>query len=585
MKIRAFGLVAALLIFQLGVETPAVAQDAPLVRRANISQPERAREGMVVSQSKLASAVGAQILADGGNAVDAAVATALALAVVLPRAGNLGGGGFIVLAGPDFEEPVALDYREMAPAAATRDMYLDADGNVDRDKAMRSIFSSGVPGTVRGLALALADYGTMSWEEVTRPAYLLAHDGFVASFEFADGLAARRERLAGMPAGRQKFYKSTGDNYVAGDIFVQPVLADTLAQLMRDGPDAFYTGDIARKIADFMQAQGGLITMDDLANYRAVIRKPVTGTYRGFEIVSMPPPSSGGVHIIQMLNILENYPIRDMGFGSADVMHLMAEAMRRAFADRSKHLGDPDYYDVPLEWLTDKAYAAELSAKIDMKRATPSSEVLPGKPPGYESMDTTQLSVMDGRGNAVSLTTTLNFSYGSGIVVPGAGFLLNNEMDDFSSKPGVPNAFGLLGGDANAIEGGKRPLSSMTPTIVLRDGRPYLVTGSPGGSRIITVVLQIIVNVIDHGMNIADAVVAPRMHHQWQPDILQVEPGFSPDTLSLLEARGHKLGRGRVMGAGESILYDGGIFYGAADPRRPFSGAAGVCVEGSVLAC
>ncbi len=560
-----------------------------VIRYDSIHHPVVDTAGMVATQNAIATRVGAGILAEGGNAVDAAVAVGFALAVTLPRAGNLGGGGFMLVYLADENRTVAIDYREMAPAAAGRDMFLDAEGNVDRESSRFGYLSAGVPGTVAGLHHALSRYGTMSWRDVMQPAIRLAEQGYLVSYDMAWSLERSRERLTRYPATAAAYYKADGSAYRPGERFRQPDLAGSLKRIARSGPEAFYRGPIARKIAAEMLANGGLISLEDLAAYRVVEREPVTGEYRGYRIVSMPPPSSGGVHIVQMLNILENFPVADYGFGSVDGIHLLAETMRLAYADRSKHLGDPDYYDVPLGWLTSKDYARELAGRIDMSEATPSAQVRPGVAPVAESPDTTHYSVVDAAGNMVANTYTLNFSYGSGITVPGTGILLNNEMDDFSAKPGVPNAFGLIGGEANAVEPGKRPLSSMTPTLVFRDGRPLLATGSPGGSRIITTVLQQLVNLIDHGMDIADATHAPRVHHQWLPDVLSIEPGFSDDTLALLGARGHKLEPTRyTMGSLQSVLYRDGYFFGASDPRRPDAASMGPTIASCLeeeLAC
>jgi gamma-glutamyltranspeptidase/glutathione hydrolase len=398
----------------------------------------------------------------------------------------------------------------------------------------------------------------------------LARDGFEVTYDLAGLLAARKDRMCRFEAACRYFYKAGGEPYEPGERFTQPDLAETLKAIAEQGPDAFYKGVIAKQIVAEMERGGGLVDAESLAAYEPVVRDAARGTYRGYEVLTMPPPSSGGIHIVQMLNILENFPIAEFGSGSADAVHALTETARLAFADRSKHLGDPDYYDVPAEWLTSKAYARQLAATIDMKRARPSSEVAPGVPPAYESPDTTHFSVIDRDGNVVSNTTTLNFSFGSGIAVSGAGFLLNNEMDDFSAKAGVPNAYGLLGGAANQVESGKRPLSSMTPTIVLDDGKAWFATGSPGGSRIITTVLQMVVNVIDHGMNIAEAEAAPRMHHQWYPDVLQLESGFSPDTIRILEARGHTIAAAQwSMGSLQTVAWKDGVFRGSSDPRRP----------------
>ena len=544
--------------------------DEPIVRYSDLRHPILGANGMVSSQNAHASEVGAQVLADGGNAIDAAVAVGFALAVTLPRAGNLGGGGFMLVHDAESGETVAIDYREEAPRRAGRDMFLDKDGNVDMDKARFSHLSAGVPGTVAGLWRAHQDYGRLPWRRVVEPAMQLARDGFEVTYDLAGLLAARKDRMCRFEAACRYFYKADGEPYEPGERFTQPDLAETLKAIAEQGPDAFYKGVIAKQIVAEMERGGGLVDADSLAAYEPVVRDAARGTYRGYEVLTMPPPSSGGIHIVQMLNILENFPMAEFGSGSADAVHALTETARLAFADRSKHLGDPDYYDVPAEWLMSKAYARQLAATIDMKRARPSSEVAPGVPPAYESPDTTHFSVIDRDGNVVSNTTTLNFSFGSGIAVSGAGFLLNNEMDDFSAKAGVPNAYGLLGGEANQVESGKRPLSSMTPTIVLDDGKAWFATGSPGGSRIITTVLQMVVNVIDHGMNIAEAEAAPRMHHQWYPDVLQLESGFSPDTIRILEARGHTIAAAQwSMGSLQTVAWKDGVFRGSSDPRRP----------------
>ena len=558
--------------------------DEPIINYAELHHPQYYTRGMVASQNIIASRVGAEILANGGNAVDAAVAVGFALAVTTPRAGNIGGGGFMLLHLANSAETIAIDYREMAPPRANRDMFLDENGNVDNNKARFSHLSSGVPGTVAGLHLAHSKYGTMKWKDVLEPAIRLARDGIIVSYDLAENVRARRERLGSNEASLKAFYKPGGQPYAPGELFRQKDLARTLQKIADKGPDVFYRGEIAKLIVTEMERAGGLIDAEALAAYRPVEREAVIGDYRGYEVVAMPPPSSGGVHVIQMLNILEHFPVASLGAGSADNIHLLAEVSRLAFADRSKHLGDPDYYRVPADWLTSKEYARQLAATIDMKRARPSAEVAPGVEPAHESPDTTHFSVIDSEGNVVSNTYTLNFSYGNHVTVPGAGFLLNNEMDDFVSAPGVPNAFGMLGGEANEIQPGKRPLSSMTPVIVFKDGEPVLATGSPGGSRIISAVLQMLVNVIDHGMNIADATDAPRIHHQWYPDQLQLEPGISPDTIALLKARGHVIGDNSwAVGSLQSVARSGRMLYGASDPRRPAAGAAGAAEVGCPL--
>ena len=530
---------------------------------------------MVVSQRMLASEVGAGILAQGGNAVDAAVATGLALAVVLPRAGNLGGGGFMVIYLKEEDKTIAIDYREKAPSSATRDLFLDENGDYDRKKAQFSLLSAGVPGSVAGFHHALTRYGTLTWEEVLQPAIKLAEDGFVIPHDLANTLASKRyrERLSADPAAAKVFFKKNKEIYSAGEILVQKDLAWTLKQLSQNGPEAFYSGDIAKLIVEEMERNGGLMTLEDLKNYNIAERQPLVGDYKGYKVVSMPPSSSGGTHLIQMLNMLEDFPIKEMGFGSADTIHILAEVMKRAYADRSKYLGDSDFYKVPSS-LISKTYAKALNKEISLDQVTPSNEVSPGNPYPFESPDTTHFSVMDSYGNAVSNTYTLNFSYGSGKMIPGTGMLINNEMDDFSSKPGTPNGYGLLGSEANAIEGNKRPLSSMTPTIIFKDQKPYMVFGSPGGSRIITTVLQVALNVMEHEMNIAQAVHSPRMHHQWLPEVLMLEKGFGSDTEKLLESKGYKLYQSSTMGSVQAIVKEGNYFYGAADPRRPSAGVA-----------
>lgn len=564
------------LFFVLNLQVIAHAQlDAgAIIRYDDLQHPVLGASGMVAAQNRLAAETGAQILTDGGNAVDAAVATGFSLAVTLPRAGNLGGGGFMLIHDAANDENIAIDYREMAPQKATRDMYLDANGDVDKNRSRFSHLAAGVPGTVSGLYTAHKKYGRLPWKILLQPAIRQAREGIVVSYDLAEYLRARKAYLCRNEAACAYYYKDGGTPYEAGDLLVQTDLAATLELIAEQGADAFYKGKIAELIAAEMQRGGGLVDAASLAAYKPAIRKAVSGSYRGFEIVTMPPPSSGGIHVIQMLNIMEHFPVTEMGAGSADSVHLLAEAARLAFADRSEYLGDPDHYDVPVEWLMSKQYGEQLAATIDMQKARASNDVLPGVEPIFESEDTTHFSIMDSAGNVVANSTTLNFSFGSGIAVPGAGFLLNNEMDDFSAKPGVMNAFGMLGGDANEVAAGKRPLSSMTPTIVFADGAPWFATGSPGGSRIITVVLQMIVNVIDHGMNIAEAANAPRMHHQWYPDVLTLEPGFSPDTIHILQQRGHDVQNSRSSsGSTQTVGYSNGVFRGASDTRRPGAGS------------
>lgn len=534
----------------------------------DIQHPVYARHGMVATVDETATGVGLDILRAGGNAVDAAVAVGYALAVTHPQAGNLGGGGFMLVRTRQ-GETVAIDFREIAPAGATRDMFIGADGNADSKRSLTSPLASGTPGTVAGMSLALDRFGSLPLARVMHPAIRLAKEGFSVNKALADDLATYgKEALINHPNSKAVFFKADGQPYAEGDTLKQPQLAHSLELIAAKGPQAFYQGDIADEIAAEMQRDGGLIGKADLAAYRAVARQPVSGSYRGYQIFSMPPPSSGGIHIIQILNILENFDLAHMGAGSADAIQVMAEAMKFAYADRAQYLGDPDFVKVPVQALTSKAYAKTLAQRIDVNRANPSATIKPGQLQPYESDQTTHYSVVDGQGNAVAVTYTLNTYFGSGIMAGCSGILLNNEMDDFSAKPGVPNMYGLVGGDANAVQAGKRPLSSMSPTIVVKDGKTWLITGSPGGSRIITTVLQILVNTIDFHMNIGEASTAPRFHQQWTPDQLRVEKGFSPDTLRLLEAKGQIVKVLPVMGSTQSIMVmPDGTFAGASDPR------------------
>jgi gamma-glutamyltranspeptidase/glutathione hydrolase len=564
----------ALLLFFF--QTLSLMSHADPIIEGQRAYPVEAQHGMVVTSHFLATKEALKVLKAGGNAIDAAVTAAFALAVTQPRSGNIGGGGFMLISLEKQHKVVAIDYREKAPAAATRNMFLDSNGNVDKRRSRFSLKASGVPGTVAGLALALKKYGTISLKEALAPAIKLAEKGFIVTPRFSDGLKHNAKRLKAWPASAKKFYKADGSFYEPGDRFIQNDLATTLKRIAEKGISGFYEGKTAELIVKHMKQDGGLITLKDLANYQAEIRAPIHGTYRGYDIYSMGPPSSGGVHLIQILNILEGYPLSTYGLNSAETIHLMAEAMKFAYADRSKYLGDSDFVKVPIGGLISKAYAAQIRNRILLDKAIPSKDILPGNPVAYESNETTHFSVADQFGNAVSNTYTLNFSYGNQSVVPGAGFLLNNEMDDFSAKPGVPNAYGLMGGEANKIEGNKRMLSSMSPTIVKKDGKNFLITGTPGGSRIITTTLQVILNVIDHHLNIQSAVNAPRIHHQWLPDEIRIEEGISPDTQRLLEKMGYKLVQKNAMGASESILINSnGTFGGAADPRRSTSSAMG----------
>jgi gamma-glutamyltranspeptidase/glutathione hydrolase len=563
----------------LGLAHPCMAQETPAPRpfaAIGSVQPVEAKHGMVVAQEAIAARVGADILKSGGNAVDAAVATGFALAVTYPRAGNIGGGGFMLVYLAQGRRTVAIDYRETAPTAINRASFLDALGNADPQKSLASGLGVGVPGTVAGLALAHRKYGSgkFTLAQLMAPAIALARDGFVVDGDLADTLPSARALFARWPASAKIFLKEGGQSYAAGDRLVQADLAQTLAAVAAKGPRAFYEGSIAERIAASVRAAGGVMTADDLKSYRARERRPVRGTYRGYEIVSMPPPSSGGTHLIEILNILEGYDLAASGPSSVRTAHLLAEAMKRAYADRAVYLGDPDFVTVPVRALLSKRYAGILRKGIG-ERATPSAEIRNGDPLAAEGSNTTHYSVVDAEGNAVANTYTLNLSYGVGLVADGTGVLLNNEMDDFAAKPGAPNAFGLVGASANAPAPHKRPLSSMTPTIVMKDGRPYLVTGSPGGSRIISTVLQVIVNVIDHKMGIADAVAAPRLHHQWLPDQVSAERGYPEATLQALQTRGHEVMVREPGTSANSILVTPDGLTGAADSRSRGALAAG----------
>ena len=545
-------------------------RSAPLIPPA---QGIHAHNGMVVAQEQRAARIGIEILDRGGNAVDAAVAVGFALAVTYPRAGNIGGGGFMVIHLAKGNRDTTIDYRETAPAAATATMFLDAQGNPDPEKSRDSGLAIGIPGTVAGLALAHAKYGSgkLSLQDLMLPAIALAENGFPVEDDLADSLPAAKARLARWPASAAIFLDG-GEPLHEGDRLLQFDLAATLRAIGKHGPSAFYEGAVAERLVQAVRAAGGIITMDDLKNYHAVERPAVRGTYRGYEIVSMPPPSSGGICLIEMLNIMEGYDLakRDR----ADAFHIMIEAMKRAYADRAVFMGDPDSVKIPVAGLISKQYAATLRAQIT-DRATPSADIRPGKPTEGEGRNTTHFSVIDRDGNAVSNTYTLNFSYGVGLVADGTGVLLNNELDDFTAKPGAANAYGLVGFDNNLPAPGKRPLSSMTPAIVLKDGKPVLITGSPGGSRIITAVLQIISNVIDFHMPVAQAVSAPRLHHQWQPDKVFVEPGIAPAVLAALAARGHVIEPTEPHTSANSIAVTASGYIGAADTRTRGALAAG----------
>ncbi|MEZ5274811.1 MAG: gamma-glutamyltransferase [Opitutaceae bacterium] len=546
--------------------------------------PVEGRRGMVVAADALASQVGVDILRQGGNAVDAAVGVGFALAVTFPIAGNLGGGGFMVIRMADGSS-TAIDFREVAPAAAGRDLYLDEDGQVIPMASLYGYRAAGVPGTVAGLLLALEKYGRLDRSVVLEPARRLAAEGFVMSGAMAAKLRTHAEALGQFPETRRIFLRD-GLYWNAGDRFVQSDLAATIERIQQSGREGFYAGETARLIAESMTANGGLITREDLAAYRPVERAPLRGRYRGLEILTMPPPSSGGICLLQMLQMVEPHDLGALGFGGSETIHLMTEAMRRAFRDRAQFPGDPAFVDVPVDGLVSRDYAVDRMADFEPERATKSEAVSPGRPVGYESPETTHFSIVDEEGGAVSTTYTLNRQYGCNVTVPGTGVLLNNEMDDFTSKPGITNSFGLIQGEANAIAGGKRPLSSMTPSIVLRDNELFMVLGSPGGPKIINIVFQVLVNVVDHGMNIQQAVDLPRFHHQWMPDEIRFEPfALAPDVARALEARGHRLSPfvddpprdKRYWGDAAAILVDPatGTRQGAADPRNPRSMAVG----------
>ncbi|HEV8187055.1 MAG TPA: gamma-glutamyltransferase [Pyrinomonadaceae bacterium] len=549
---------------------------------ANIArEPVRARHGMVASTNEVASRVGVDIMKRGGNAVDAAIAVAFALQVTHPAAGNLGGGGFMMIRLKD-GRATAIDYREMAPAAAHRNVYLDKNGNLIEGEggSLVGYRAAGVPGTVRGMELALKKYGSgkLTWAQLVEPARRLAGAGFTVTYELARSLHGEREYLSKY-AETKRIYLKGGQFYKEGELFRQPELAATFARLQRFGPNEFYEGETARLIVADMKRNNGLMTMEDLHNYVAKERTPVRGNYRGHEIISMPPPSSGGAVLVEMLNILEGFDLQKMEASSSDRYHLMAEAMRRAFADRAEYMGDSDFVKVPLQGLIDKSYATTLRSSINTDRASTSAEVRAGRPAGYESDETTHFTVVDAEGNAVSNTYTLNNSYGSAAVAKGTGLLLNDEMDDFAAKPGTPNMYGLIQGERNAVAPKKRPLSAMTPTIVLRkDGSLWFTVGSPGGPTIINTVLCIITNVIDYEMNIQQAIDFPRIHHQWLPDELVGEPfGLSGDTQRALTSRGHKLAKLRYLGDAEGIMIEEktGMRLGATDPRRSDGQAVG----------
>ena len=555
-----------LLCFSLVIE-------ADILNRDSIVHPAVSNSGMVVSQHYLATEVGKNILDQGGNAIDASVAVAFALAVVLPRAGNIGGGGFLVLHNAEEDKNYALDYREMAPAAADRDMYLNEDGSVNKSTSRLGYLAGGIPGTVAGMWEAHQKFGSMPWVDLLKPAIKLAQAGFKVSPFMADSINRAHSSMKDYPSTVKIFFPEFP--LKPNHNLVQKDLAATLKRIAQNGKDGFYKGKTAKMFAAAMKKNNGLITEDDLKNYKAVWREPLVGNYKDFKIVTMPPPSSGGVHLIQMLNVLSNFDLKKLGHNSRDYILLLTEVMKYAYADRSKYLGDPDFYEVPVSKLIEQVYAASIANSITIGKITSSDEIYPGAMLPPEGMETTHFSISDKFGNTVSNTYTINSSYGAKVVVEGLGFLLNNEMDDFAAAPGIPNQFGLLGGEANKIEPYKRPLSSMTPTIIFFQDKPYLITGSPGGSRIITTVLQMILNVIEFEMEVSDATVQPRIHHQWKPDVLGLEKGFNSSVIELLMRSPQKLYVHSPGTSLESIVLKNSYHYGFGDTRRPDSLAKG----------
>ena len=521
---------------------------------------------MVVTRETHATDIGVNVLQGGGNAVDAAVAVGLALAVTHPSAGNLGGGGFMLVRLADGTSNF-IDFRERAPRGASHDMYLDASGKPTQDSVL-GYRASGIPGTVKGLELAHRKYGKRAWKDLVDPAVQLAVNGFPVSWGQAEALKSKgtAEKLAQF-ADSNRIFLRNGKYYEAGETLIQPELGAVLQRIRDRGASDFYDGQTARLLAADMQAHGGLVTLEDLRAYKVIERQPLTGSYRGYSIVTAPPPSSGGVGLLQMMGVLAGSEFASLPAGSAASLHLEAETMRRFFADRSEYLGDPDFFKVPLSQLLNPAYIAELRHSIDPAHATPSASVHPGRLSSHESAETTHYSIVDAEGNAVAVTYTLNGSYGSGVTATGLGFLLNNEMDDFAPKPGSANVYGLIQGEANAVAAGKTPLSSMTPSVVLKDGKLYMVVGTPGGPTIINSVLQVILNVLDYHMNMQEAVDQPRIHHQWLPDTLLAEKTISPDTIEALKSRGHNVKTIGQIGEMSAILVDGGWLQGAADGR------------------
>ena len=572
MKFKLF-LVAFLSLNIFANSTPAIGVVDPSDYIPKQKKTAMSSTGMVTTQHYIATRVGENVLSDGGNAYDAAVAIGFALAVVLPRAGNIGGGGFMLMYNENNQEAFSIDYREKAPAASYQKMYLNNQGELIKGKSTYGYLASGVPGTVAGLWEVHKKFGSLPWDQLLAPAIDLAENGFEVSVYMSDMLIRYHEKLSGFEE-TSKIFQKDYPNFLTKK-FIQKDLAQTLKIIAKNGRDGFYKGRIANHIAKDMSQNGGLITKTDLENYQPVWRKPLVGTYKDVNIITMGPPSSGGVHILQMLNILENFNLKKLGHNSIEYVNILTETMKHAYADRSLYLGDPDYYQVPVNKLINKTYANNIASKISKNEITPSSKIKPGRLDDVESFETTHFSVADSQGNIISSTYTLNSSFGSGVVIKGTGILMNNEMDDFSAAPGIPNQFGLLGSEANEIQPGKRPLSSMTPTIVTKNNEFFFSTGSPGGSRIISAVLQSIINIVDFDMNLEDATKAIRIHHQWYPDLLQIENGYPEGLAATLENNGYNVKFIKPATCIQTIMKSNEIYYGYGDFRRPDAFASG----------
>lgn len=572
MKFKLF-LVAFLSFNIFANSTPAIGVVDPSIYIPKQKKTAISSTGMVTTQHYIATKVGEKVLSDGGNAYDAAVAIGFALAVVLPRAGNIGGGGFMLMYNENNQEAFSIDYREKAPAASYQKMYLNNQGELIKGKSTYGYLASGVPGTVAGLWEVHKKFGSLPWDKLLAPAIDLAENGFEVSVYMSDMLIRYHKKLSGFEE-TSKIFQKDYPNFLTKK-FIQKDLAQTLKIIARNGRDGFYKGKIANHIAKDMSQNGGLITKADLENYQPVWRKPLVGTYKDVNIITMGPPSSGGVHVLQMLNILENFNLKKLGHNSIEYVNILTETMKHAYADRSLYLGDPDYYQVPVSKLINKTYANNIASKISKNKITPSSKIKPGRLDDVESFETTHFSVADSQGNIISSTYTLNSSFGSGVVIKGTGILMNNEMDDFSAAPGIPNQFGLLGSEANEIQPGKRPLSSMTPTIVTKNNKFFFSTGSPGGSRIISAVLQSIINIVDFDMNLEDATKAIRIHHQWYPDLLQIENGYPKSMATTLENNGYNVKFIKPATCIQTIMKSNEIYYGYGDFRRPDAFASG----------